>query len=92
MAERALELQPAFSKMFANVHQAWMTEGSILAQRPEILNYQFTTPEWRVVAVLQRILKQFAISSRQLRETQPQHTADWPVKGLTSISRLSRSF
>jgi hypothetical protein len=67
MAERALELQPALSKLFANVHQAWVTEGSILAQRPEILNYQLTTPEWRVVAVLQRILKQFAISSKQLQ-------------------------
>jgi hypothetical protein len=67
MAERALELQPAFSKLFANIHQALVTEGSILAQKPEILNYQLTTPEWRMMAVLQQILKQFAISSKQLQ-------------------------
>jgi hypothetical protein len=68
MAERTLELQPALSKLFANIHQAWVTEGSMLAQRLEILNYKLTTPEWRMVAVLKRILKQFAISSKQLQE------------------------
>jgi hypothetical protein len=31
MAERALEIQPAFSKLFANIHQAWVTKGFILA-------------------------------------------------------------
>jgi hypothetical protein len=31
MAERDLELQPAFSKLFANIHQAWVTEGFIFA-------------------------------------------------------------
>jgi hypothetical protein len=31
IAERALKLQPAFSKLFAKIHQAWVTEGSILA-------------------------------------------------------------
>jgi hypothetical protein len=45
MAKRTLELQPGFSKLFANIHQAWVIKGSILAQKPEILNYQLTTSE-----------------------------------------------
>jgi hypothetical protein len=67
MIKRALELKPALNLFFINVEDQWVRSGEKFEDAPEVLTYQLTKEEWLVVASLQKILHQFAVSSKQLQ-------------------------
>jgi hypothetical protein len=66
MAARALVLRRPLNRFFSDIKKRWVNEGSAPSQKPEILQYKLTLSEWQIVSLLQLILKQFDISSKQL--------------------------
>jgi hypothetical protein len=67
MAERALQLRRALSRLFIDIEEQWHDRGSVASLRPEILSYKFTASEWPIISSLQLILKQFAIATDRLQ-------------------------
>jgi hypothetical protein len=67
MAERALKHREALDVLFTKVRKQWEHTGSKESENPDLLQYQLTDQEWRVVAALQLVLKPFTIGNRQLQ-------------------------
>jgi hypothetical protein len=67
MMERALLLRPALNTFFNDVQNRWESEGGAERARPAILQYRLSSYDWRVIEVLVKLLKPFAIASKQLQ-------------------------
>jgi hypothetical protein len=66
MMERTLLLRPALNTFFNDVQNRWESGGGAERARPAILQYRLSSYDWRVIEVLVKLLKPFAIVSKQL--------------------------
>lgn len=67
MASRALLKRSALNRMLSIVEERWVNQGGKEQDRPAILRERLSIEEWKVVAVIQKVLQPFKVASKQLQ-------------------------
>ncbi|KAL6405381.1 hAT family dimerization domain protein [Ilyonectria robusta] len=67
MMERALLLRPALNTFFNDVQNQWETEGACGKMKPAVLRHRLSAYDWKVIEILVKLLKPFAVATKQLQ-------------------------